>query len=89
MSAIRDMYEKRRGHYESVPHGEEYDKCLEELVKCDDEMREALKENPKLLQLYKKTTDALDALSIVCEDEHYIEGFKFGVLMGLDIAGMR
>ncbi len=88
MSAVKDMYEKRRGHYESVPHGEEYEKCLDEVIKCDDEMQEALKKNPKLLQLYKKATDALDALSVVCGDDYYTEGFKFGVLMGLDIAGM-
>ena len=89
MSAIKDMYEKRRGHYESVVHGEEYQKCLDEVIKCDDEMREALKKHPKLLELYQKSTNALDALSVAEEDDYYIEGFKFGVLMGLDIAGIK
>lgn len=89
MSAIKDMYEKRRGHYESVVHGEEYQKCLDKVIKCDDEMRGALKKNPKLLELYQKATRALDALSVAGEDDYYVEGFKFGVLMGLDIAGMR
>ena len=89
MSAVEDMYEMKRGNYGSVEQSEQYKKCLDEVIKCDDEMREALRKYPKLLELYKKATDALDALSVVCADDHYIEGFRFGALMGLDIAGTR
>ncbi|MBR2441682.1 MAG: hypothetical protein IKB20_01220 [Clostridia bacterium] len=89
MSAIRDMYEMRKGNYDSILQSEEYQKSLDEVIKCDDEMRKALKKNPKLLALYQKATSALDTLCVVGADDHYIEGFKFGVLMGLDIAGMR
>lgn len=89
MSAIRDMYEMVKGHYDSVAQTEEYRKCLDEVIKYDDEMREALRDNSKLLELYKKTTGALDELHLVCADDHYIEGFRFGVLMGLDIAGIH
>ena len=88
-SAIKQMYEKQRGHYESVPQSEKYRKCLDEVIKRDDEMREKLEKYPKLLELYQKASDAFWDLDVAYADDHYYEGFCFGVLMGLEIAGTR
>lgn len=88
-SAIMQMYKKERGHCDRIPQSERYKKCLDEVIKRDDEMRGALEKYPKLLELYQKATEALWDLDVVYGDDHYYEGFRFGVLMGLDIAGME
>lgn len=38
------------------------------------------------MDLYKNATTALDFLNCEAEDNHYLEGFKFGLLMGLEAA---
>ena len=59
---------------------------MDEYLKHDDEIRSKLSEFPDLLKLYEKATDSLELLNCEAEDNYYLEGFRFGVLMGLDIA---
>ena len=44
---------------------------------------------PDLLELYEKANDATDTLHCESAGTHYTEGFKFGFLMGLEVAGMN
>lgn len=85
-SAIMQMYYMERGNFEKVPCSDEYFRLLEEFVKKDEEMRAQLSEFPHLLDLHKNATTALDFLNCEAEDNHYLEGFKFGLLMGLEAA---
>lgn len=85
-SAIMQMHYCERGSYEDVPCSNEYFKLLDEYVKNDSEIRVKLSEFPNLLELYKKANDSLEILNCESEDNHYLEGFRFGVLIGLDIA---
>ncbi len=85
-SAIMQMYYHERGGYEDIPRSNEYFKLLDEYVKNDSEIRDKLSEFPNLLELYKKANDSLEILNCESEDNHYLEGFKFGLLIGLDVA---
>lgn len=88
-SAIMQMHYHERGSYEDVPCSNEYFKLLDEYVKNDSEIRAKLSNFPDLLELYKKANDSFEILNFEDEDNHYLEGFRLGVLMGLDIAGDR
>ena len=87
LSPIMQMYYGHRGNYEKIPCTKEYFKLLEKVIENDDELCEKLSAYPELLELYKKTNESIEALHCESADSHFSEGFKFGVLMGLDIAG--
>ena len=88
-SVILQMFNKERGHYESVPLNEAYQEQADKLAALEEELREKLKGNPDLVALYEKVSEAFFAVASAVGDSHYVEGFKFGVLMGLEIAGTR
>ena len=89
MSAIRDMYEKRRGNYESIPLNSEYEKLSREYDKIEEEFLGRFGNIPDLTKSYNKAIDAFMDMEIEYANCHYLEGFRFGVLMGLEIAGMK
>ena len=71
---------------EQITLSEEYKKRLNEVVKQDDKMLTLLKTSPELLSQYRKATDALDNLNSVGCDDYYVEGFKTGLLLGIEVA---
>ena len=81
------MFNGQRGHHDLVSHTEEYFRLLRENIKEEEELREKLKEHPDLLQILEKINDSFIEMCCECEDIFYREGFKFGVLMGIEIAG--
>lgn len=85
-SAIRQMFNSEKGTFESVYMTAEHQKLLSEVVNFDDELRAKLSTKPELLKLYTKTNDTIEAMHCESEENHYVEGFKFGLLMGLEIA---
>ncbi|MBQ8427316.1 MAG: hypothetical protein IJX16_06130 [Clostridia bacterium] len=44
-----------------------------------------LSQKPELLQIYKKLDSALGELTIIENEHYYVEGFRFGFLMAMDI----
>ncbi len=53
----------------------------------EDKFKEKYKKFPKLMKLHDEIVNELCAdMSLEC-DYYYVEGFRFGVLLGLDIAG--
>ena len=85
-SAIMQMYYGERGNVERISCSEEYYKLLEVVIKSEEELRKELEKIPKLFELYKKTIEAIDALNDEQLDNYYLEAFRFGFLMGLDVA---
>ena len=85
-SAIRQMYFGEKGTYEDMKTTSELDTLSEIATVYDEEMREKLKEHSELSELYHKTEKALR--NMYCEETtiHYIEGFKFGLRMGMEAA---
>ncbi len=86
-SAIMQRYYGLRGHCETISCSPKYGELLDDVVKNDEEIRKKLAEFPDLLSLYEKTNSSIEALHLDTLDNYYLEGFRFGCLMGLDILG--
>lgn len=85
-SAIQDMYCGRRGTSEYIKHSQRYQELLTEYIEATEELERELKKFPKLLALYEKAEELNGEMQAESVNMHYCEGFRFGVLMGLDIA---
>lgn len=83
---IREMIHGEKGKIENVKMSEEYSKLLQSFIDVDKEMKEKLKNSPEMLEKYNKAIDAFWAYSSEESTCFYIEGFRFGVLLGLEIA---
>lgn len=84
-SAIKDMYYGNRGQHENVRIKNEDIQVLDTIVECDENLRKKLTANGEVLKIYQRYSDAMMELNCI-ENEHcYIEGFKFGFLMALDV----
>ena len=83
-SAIREMYYGNRGQQDSIKMTKKYHKIMEETVKNEKILREKLTVYPELLSY-----DAIDnSIGTASSEEtafSYVEGFKFGLLMGLEV----
>ena len=88
VSAIRMMMFESKGSFETKRMGEAYQKALGELIERENAFLQDLKENGSLKESYEKLSDAVDEVSFQECVARYEEGFRFGVLLGLDIAGI-
>jgi hypothetical protein len=83
-SAIRDILYGYRGHHETikVPRGEEYQRNIEILSDTYDELREKL--SVEVFKVLERFTTAKD--DIQCEESgcYFTEGFKLGILVGIE-----
>ena len=86
-STILQMFHGVRGQSEHVTASKKYWQLLNEARKSDDAFREKLKISPDLIESYEKVIDDLNLMHCELLDNYYREGFRFGVLMGLDISG--
>jgi hypothetical protein len=85
-SAIQEMYYGRRGTNEYIKNSQRYQEILTEYIEAMEELEAELKKFPKMLALYEKAETLNEEMQAESLDTHYCEGFRFGVLMGLDIA---
>ena len=85
---IERLYYGRLCSIESIKtNGEKYAALLDELEKADKKIQNLLEKDATLLGLYKT---AMNSLEGICAEEmlsHYIEAFRSGVLLGMDIMG--
>lgn len=81
-SIIEQIYFCRRGHSESIEPSDEYRLQLDKVVELSDELSKTLNDNQqKLLRNYSFETAGLESASNLT---HYIEGFKVGLLIGIE-----
>ena len=80
------MFTGVRGNCYSVPCSSKYFELLEEVAKNDTEIRKELAKFPNMLALYEKTNNSIEAMYLESLENYYLEGFRFGALMGLDIS---
>lgn len=88
-SAIREMYYGRRGDGQLIQPSEEYYQRADKHNEIVEKLKEKLKEDKEGLELLDQLFWASAGVEAAAVDQHYCEGFSFGVLMGLEIAGMR
>ncbi len=68
-------------------NSEEESKILDEVVKKDKEFIKTL--TPEQVKMYNETKSALDDLNAEESDRYFAEGFRCGIIMGMDIFGDR
>lgn len=87
-SAIRQMLYGQRGNFQLIELTTEYKELKKKYCEIEDEFESKLKEMPELYALYLKVCDANDDKNSEIENTYYAEGFRFGLLIGLDAAGL-
>ena len=65
----------------------EHEGFLDELIKTDEEIQKLLKKDDTVYTLYKKAMDSLGGMMSEEIAVYYAEGFRAGILLGMDIAG--
>ena len=88
-SAILEMFYGRRGEGQLIKTTEEYQKQAEKLADIAERLKEKLKDDEEGFELLEEFFFASAGEESAAVDEHYREGFAFGVLMGMEIAGTR
>ncbi|MGN1137327.1 MAG: DUF6809 family protein [Oscillospiraceae bacterium] len=84
-SAIEQMCSGLRGTYESVQPTDKQSEIMSKVCEADTKLTAMLKSNIEATELYNQFKNAIEeANSEECET-FYKEGFRFGVLMGIDI----
>ena len=88
ISPILQMFLEERGTANALAHiPESYQRKDSVHEELENKFKEKYKKFPHLITLHDEIINELFAdMSVEC-DYHYVEGFRFGVLLGLDIAG--
>ena len=84
-SAIKDMYYGNRGGLDTIKIKNEEMLVLDVINESEELLLKKLSQNPELLQIYKKLDDAIGELNLIENEQNYIEGFRFGFLMAMDV----
>lgn len=86
-SAIKAMFYEGRGMSDGVRMSERYKEIINKVVKSEEIFLDRIKDNRGAQEAYKELESQTQKLK--CEEvaSFYEEGFRFGVLLGLDIAG--
>ena len=88
-SAIREMFYGRRGDGQLIQPNEEYQKETDKIVTAMETLKEKLKDDKEGLELLELLCWSSSGAEAAAVEQHYREGFSFGFLMGMEIAGMR
>lgn len=83
-SAVMQMYYGEKGNFESVKGSP----CEGELITVIEDnyklLYDKIKSNDELLNLFNAYKNGLENLQIFETEKYYAEGFKFGLLMGVE-----
>lgn len=85
-SAIMQMFYGERGNFEFIKHSSEYFDLLGEVGDLYDKIQQKLEDLPEVLELFKKYEEKEGELECQAIDDYFLEGFRFGTLMGIDIS---
>ena len=88
-SAILEMYNGRRGDGQHIQTNEEYRAQASKQTEIAERLQEKLKEDKEGLELLEQLFWTSAGMESAAVDEHYREGFAFGMLIGLEVAATR
>lgn len=80
------MFYEKRGQKESIKMTDEYFSLLKEATKNETELIERIANIPTLLELYEKVDESMIALLCESINIYYVEGLKFGISLGMEVA---
>ena len=84
-NAILQMFYGKRGIHEFVRPTAKHSQLVENLIKSETALKEKLSAFPELSALHQQFVDDLNELFSEELDTHYVEGFRFGCLIGIDV----
>lgn len=84
-SAIMQMFYGRKGHCDKITCSEEYIAYMGEFVSNEQKFKEELEKYPDLAASYARVKSALENMYQEQANDYYAEGFKFGILLGMEI----
>ena len=84
-SAIKDMYYGNRGGIDTIKIKNEEVGVLDVINESEELLLKKLSQKPETLEIYKKLDSAIGELTLIENEHYYIEGFRFGFLMAIDI----
>ena len=88
-SAILEMDNGRRGDGQCIQPNEEYQAQANKYVEVAEQLEERLKKDEKGLELLKELFSISAGMENAAAEQHYREGFAFGMLIGLEVADTR
>lgn len=82
-SPILQMLYGERGKIDAIKPTAEQRAAISKVTVTDAALRKAL--NPEQIKLYEDALDSLENLHSISVSNCYAEGFRFGVLIGIDV----
>ncbi len=83
-SSILQMFYGQRGNLDNVKCSSGYFDILDEVAKSYDMLCKKLRLQTELWELFLKYKESLEKLHVCEVDDYYAEGFKFGLLIGVE-----
>jgi len=86
MIIIKQIFNGNRGSHDTMKMqgNKEYDKSLDKVCGTYEQLQEKL--SPELFKIYKEYVEAVENCHCEKVDFYFIEGFKLGVLIGIECA---
>ncbi len=84
-SAIKEMYYGNRGPYDTIKIKNNETLVLNVINESEELLLKKLSQKPEILEIYKKLDNAIGELNLIENEHYYIEGFRFGFLMAMDV----
>lgn len=88
-SAIAQMYHGGRGSVERMEISRETSDILGEVDEKYNKLKEKLSPQEEIWQLFEDFENALEGLRAEEAADHYAEGFKFGLLLGVEAGASK
>lgn len=83
-TAIAQMLHNGRGYVENLTLSRECSDRLTEVDKKYEKLKEKLSSQEEIWKLFEELEDALSGLRAEESADFYAEGFKFGLLLGME-----
>lgn len=81
-SAIREMFSGKRGTYDDIELSDYFQQTSDKTAKAVDAFLEKL--TPEQQKLFHDAYEFIGDKSAVYAEDHFVEGFKFGLLIGIE-----
>lgn len=86
-SAIEELYLGKRGRFDQIKNSDNYTDALDGVIEIQEKFFAELKKYPELAEIYEKLEKQQGRANSEEAFDFYSEGFRFGFLLGLDVAG--
>ena len=88
-SAILQMLNGTKGNCSTLRTSFKSLELLDEFCEKNKLILEKLTDYPEILSLYEEIVELHEQMEICTQDDAYIQGFRFGALIGMDILDDR